>query len=71
MYEDKIGYTSRPIMLLFTVNVMQCKIVDIKVSQIKKNTSRTLYNVNGARSKSNKNGVNKNTGYKSEFSVNV
>jgi len=31
----------------------------------------TLYNVNDARTKSNKNNVNKNTGHKSKFSMNV
>jgi len=41
---------------------MQCKIVDIKVTQIKKVASRTLYNVNDARTEGSKNDVNKNTG---------
>ena len=41
---------------------MQCKIVDIKVTQIKKVASRTLYNVNDARTEGSKNDVNENTG---------
>jgi len=35
---------------------------------MKNNNFETLYNVNGARTESNKNNVNKNYGYKSEFS---